>query len=162
MKNPLKGAEIPSIPWQALLRIAIGVLFMSSGFGKLAQPRANFIAAIQSYSFLNEWFEQIASHVVPWTELLGGAFLALGLWGRAALVVIWLLDSAFIGVIAQALIRKLAIDKCGCLGELLSIPPQVMIGVDIALWLACAYLWAKREKAAAAGLDVRFENKGKP
>lgn len=157
MKNPLRRAEIPSIPWLALVRIAIGLLFAISGFGKLAQPRANFIAAIENYSFLNEWGIEAASVIVPWAELLGGAFLALGLWQRAALVVIWLLNSAFIGVIAQALVRKLTIDKCGCLGELLSIPPQVMLGVDALLWLACAFLWVKADEGAALSLDRQFE-----
>ena len=141
------------------LRVLIGVLFVVSGFEKLIQPPENFLFVIQNYDMLNERLEAAAAHVLPWFELFGGAFLAAGLWTRAAACVVWALNTAFIAAVSQALARKLPIDECGCFGELISLPLPAVLAMDAAVWLACAAMLAFPGSASRLSFD-RFLARG--
>lgn len=117
-----------------VLRILIGVLFVLSGIEKLTRNYENFILVVQSYKVLNDHGAVYVARVLPWLELILGAFLILGFRVRATLVALWVLISAFIAVVGSALFRKLPIDDCGCFGGAVSFPLKGILIFDTALW----------------------------
>ena len=139
----------------ALLRILAGVLFIVSGFSKLMQPYQNFMAVVDSYDLLNRSETLLFAQAVPWVEYFGGLFLFLGLWTRESLVLLWVLNSAFIVALSSALWRKLPIQDCGCFGKAATLSPKQTLALDTALWVVFVVLWALRRGACALGLDRR-------
>ncbi len=84
--------------------------------------------------------------VMPWVELVTGAFLLMGLHLRLASRSALGLFSLFILVIGQAMVRRLPVDECGCLGEWLTVPPLAMLGLDVVSWALCWVLILKLER----------------
>lgn len=139
-----------------LLRIALGSIFIISGFEKLAGPYQNFLFVIQSYDLLPPVFEELTARIFPWFELFIGLFLFLGLWLTKALLGSLLMSLTFMSVVSQAIIRKLPLDECGCFGELVSFPLHVVLMIDISMCL-CALLMLKFLKASQqCSLDAYF------
>lgn len=139
-----------------LLRALAGAVFVWSGFVKLVEPRENFAAAIERFRVVGPEAAGLLSYIFPWAELLGGAYLALGLWTGAATLFLWALDSAFLVVLAQAKLRGIDAGECGCFGEGRSLPVRAMFAFDAAMWWAFAGLWWRRTAASAWGLDRVF------
>ncbi|MBY0402753.1 MAG: DoxX family membrane protein [Cyanobacteria bacterium] len=97
---------------QPLVRVGLGVIFLSSGWEKLNQLDA-FYKAAQNYKILPPEITHFYSVMVPWLEIGLGAYLILGLFLR---VTSWLsaaLYLSFVIAIAMVLMRGDAID-CGC------------------------------------------------
>jgi len=91
--------------------------------------------------------------VVPWVEVFLGAFLVLGLWLPLALRLTWGLTLAFITIVAQALVRDLPLEECGCFGQLISIPPRGIVVLDMLMLLALAILIVYIQKTSYVSLD---------
>lgn len=138
------------------LRIFIGLVLLVSGFEKLLSPYQNFMYVIQAYQFLPTWLERIAAVSVPWVELIVGLFLTLGLWINWSLKGALLLFLSFIIIVAQALLRHLPIDQCGCFGENIHIPPQAIIVFDSVMILSLFWLSRQPSKLKAFSLDQRL------
>ncbi len=139
------------------LRIATGLIFVVSGFIKLMQPYQNFLATVQSYEILNGEPAVLLAKTMPWAEFIVGMFLALGLWSRASMFILWIFNSVFIGVLGYALIRKLPIQECGCFGESFSLKPSQTLGLDIGLWLLFLFMAAYFEAARSFSLDKQLD-----
>lgn len=140
-----------------ILRILIGSVFVISGFEKLIGPYQNFLYVIQSYAFLNVFWEEVAARVVPWLELFLGVFLIFGLWLGWVLRGLLVLVTAFIFVVTQALVRGLPIDECGCFGGLISFPPPVVLLLDSALLFLSALLLYRLDRTSSLSLDGYFQ-----
>lgn len=132
--------------------MALGCLFIFSGFEKLIGPYQNFLFIIASYDILPSWAEEIVARSWPWIEFFLGVFLALGLWLRWTLVAVTGMLFSFIVVVAQALARHLPIDECGCFGDISFSLPVVLI-FDIALALIAGFLYLRHEKTVFLSLD---------
>lgn len=140
-----------------ILRILTGLIFVVSGAEKLIWPWQNFLYAIQSYEFFPPGADAVVAHVFPWIEFLTGLFLALGLWVGSSLKAALVMYSAFILIIAQALIRHLPINECGCFGALLSLKPQHTLLMDSFFFLSLIWLLKNVKGAEKFSLDAYFK-----
>jgi putative oxidoreductase len=127
------------------MRLLLAVIFMASGFLKLVEPSANFLAVIHSYQVVTGFPARAFAEAIPWVELIAGAFLLAGLWIKFSTALLWVLNSFFIGIIAQAILRRLPVKDCGCFGEaFLSFTlPQALI-FDIFTWVLLILLFLSR------------------
>ena len=117
-----------------LMRIMIGMVYIISGAEKLLQPHENFLYIIQEYDIIPSVTVAYAvAWLFPWLELFLGGFLLLGLWTRESLTSVGLFSAVFIVVVGQAIIRKLPLAECGCFGDLVGIPLEVTLVIDIVI-----------------------------
>ncbi len=141
------------------LRLALGGLFVLAAYQKLfSGPFASqtFSESIRAFRVVEDVeLVRLATFMIPWVELFAGLALILGLWTRAAAMVIGLLLSVFISGIVSVELRGLVAD-CSCFGKykLLcgneAIPlfkgtkpvGWCKVGEDAAMALMAAALWA--------------------
>lgn len=99
-----------------IFRFVIGAVFIWSGIIKIldpllfAQDVANYQAFPQTLSFL-------IALILPWVEILCGLLLVLGIWSRAAALMISGLLLAFLFLLVVTIIRGIDV-TCGCFGAL--------------------------------------------
>ena len=136
------------------LRIALGALFVYSGFSKVVLPHHNFLYVVESYEILNPAIADAVARAFPWIEFLAGVFLLAGLWTRLSSAVLWILNTLFIGVLISALWRKLPIEDCGCFGGGIRLPLPATLAVDIGLWFLFLLVVTGAAKARRFGLDA--------
>lgn len=141
----------------AALRIFIGLVLLISGIEKVISPYQNFLYVIQAYQFLPGVLEKAAAIIVPWVELIVGLFMVLGLWLNWSLKASLLLFLSFVIIVGQALLRALPIDKCGCFGEAIHIPPMYILVFDSLVILVLAWLLMRPAKTLRLSLDTRFK-----
>jgi len=140
-----------------VLRTLIGLLFIVSGGEKLIWPYQNFLYVVQGYQLLPSGLDEAVAHIFPWMELIAGLFLVLGFWLPVVLRSVLVFFMTFILIIAQALLRKLPIDECGCFGQLLTLKPQHTLIMDSVLFLVTLFLLANLKKTEALSLDKHFQ-----
>jgi uncharacterized membrane protein YphA (DoxX/SURF4 family) len=136
-----------------VLRLLIGCLFLVSGGEKLIWPYQNFLYVLQSYQLLPPGLDTAVARIFPWMEFIAGLFLVLGFWLPVVLRCVLMFFTTFILIIAQALLRKLPIDECGCFGQLLSLKPQHTLIMDSILFLLTFLSLANIKKTEAFSLD---------
>jgi uncharacterized membrane protein YphA (DoxX/SURF4 family) len=93
-----------------IIRIALGIVFVSSGLPKLFDPKA-FAKAVSLYEIVPEQILPLVAIVIPVTEVLAGIGLILNIKG--ALTVIAGLLVMFVTVLSYGILNNLDID-CGC------------------------------------------------
>jgi putative oxidoreductase len=93
-------------------RVALGVVFVYSGWTKIADP-PGFAHMVWNYKILPPALVNIVALVLPWVEVLAGAALVAGIWSRSAALILAALLTVFIAGIALNLHRGNPID-CGC------------------------------------------------
>jgi uncharacterized membrane protein YphA (DoxX/SURF4 family) len=110
--GPLPGFAL------VVVRLVLAGLFGFAAYVKLSDPQA-FAFSIKGFKLdaIPDGLVTLATFAIPWTEMLCAICLLLGLWTRAAALVLSLLLVVFIGAIASALARDLNV-KCGCFGNL--------------------------------------------
>jgi uncharacterized membrane protein YphA (DoxX/SURF4 family) len=140
----------------AFLRIILGLLFVVSGAEKVLSPYQNFVYAIEAYQLLPGWASAPFAQVFPWFECLTGLFLMLGLWTKKALLGAIVMTGMFILVVTQALLRHLPLDQCGCFGELVHVPPRVILVFDSAILLLLYMLDRGLKATSRFSLDNYF------
>lgn len=96
----------------ALLRVALGAVFIVASFDKIQNPEA-FATTIANYRLLPYTVINGIAIALPWLEVVTGTLLALGVWIRANTMIAWGLLLVFSLAISQALVRGLDI-SCGC------------------------------------------------
>jgi uncharacterized membrane protein YphA (DoxX/SURF4 family) len=122
-----------------LLRAALGGLFVFAGLNKLflngVEPNPfapeSFAEAIMAFKLVDD--DQLvtwATFMIPWTEIIAGAALILGLWSRGAALVIGLLLAAFIAAITSVIFRGIPVTNCSCFGQY-----KLLCGNDVAQFL---------------------------
>lgn len=138
------------------IRILLGCIFLISGGEKLLGPYQNFLYIIQSYEVIPGPIDVLVARVFPWIEFLIGLFLILGFWTSTALKGFGICVAGFISIVSQALLRRLPIDDCGCFGELIHFPPQVILMFDVILFVLACMLLRKINETRKCGLDSLF------
>jgi putative oxidoreductase len=96
----------------ALLRVALGAVFIVASLDKILNPEA-FATNIANYRLLPYTVINAIAIMLPWLEVVTGTLLILGVWIRASTMIVWGLLLAFSIAISQALARGLDI-SCGC------------------------------------------------
>lgn len=136
------------------LRVAVGAIFMYSGWTKLMEPSSNFAGVILGYRIVDLRTAIFISTALPWFEWAAGAFLALGLWTRQSLAALGGLCLVFFGAIVSTYIRKIPLQDCGCFGQ----GPHTMplwgtLILDAVLITVISCLFWKKEASSRYGLD---------
>ena len=102
-----------NIQFKAVVRWALGLLFVWAALSKLANP-TEFLGSIYAYELpLPDVLLRLAAMAVPWLELLCGLALLANLWTESALATVLGLFAMFIIFTGQAWARGLDI-SCGC------------------------------------------------
>ncbi|MFN5945236.1 MAG: DoxX family protein [Phycisphaerae bacterium] len=114
-KNPA------AMGWLSLAcRVALGGLFIFAGTMKLMKPQG-FADSIMGFKMLNPDTQGhliiTMAYVIPWTEVIAGTLLVLGLWARASATVIVSMLVAFIGGVLSVIARDIDA-KCSCFGSI--------------------------------------------
>jgi triosephosphate isomerase len=140
-----------------VLRFVIALIFIVSGFEKLISPSENFLYVLQAYAVFPDVIARIASVVFPWIELGIGVFLALGLWLRPAVMALACMSGSLIMVVAQAIIRQLPIDSCGCFGELIHLPLKGVIILDLVIFASAIFFLRDMGAVRRFSLDKFYD-----
>jgi putative oxidoreductase len=98
----------------AVTRIYLALVFLISGLEKI-NDLSSFAQSIENYRILPIYLVNIVAIIVPWLEVIAGAFLLLGIYIKENSVIILLLLSIFTLGVLSAILRNLDID-CGCQG----------------------------------------------
>ena len=105
--------ELITHPWLTIrVQLALGTLFVIAALPKIADP-PSFAHMIYNYRLVPANLINLMALIMPWVELLAGLALILGVWKRAALMLIGAMLVVFIVAIGINLGRGNAID-CGC------------------------------------------------
>lgn len=101
-----------------VLRVLLGGLFVFAAVMKLQdiQGFAFSVKAFELFPAGADHAPKLLAFVVPWTELLVGLLLIVGLWTRAASLLLAVILVGFIGGIISVLARDLNV-SCGCFGR---------------------------------------------
>ncbi len=103
------------ITHRVFLRLAgliVGGVFVYASWDKITQAD-RFADIVHDYDMLPLLFVNAFALMMPWTELVVGATLIVGVWRRASGLLATALTVSFMVAIAQAEIRGLEIE-CGC------------------------------------------------
>lgn len=100
----------PLLGW--VLRTYIGGVFITASMYKINYP-GEFAETIASYQLVPYWGVHLMALVMPWTELICGVMLVLGLRTRAAAVLAGSMLAVFSIAIIITLLREIPIG-CGC------------------------------------------------
>ena len=95
-----------------VIRLILGGVFVYASVDKIIHPAA-FAEAVYNYQILPDALINLTAIVLPWLELILGAFLILGLWLPGAALLCNLLLITFFGALVFNLARGLDI-HCGC------------------------------------------------
>ncbi|MFN8534566.1 MAG: MauE/DoxX family redox-associated membrane protein [Dehalococcoidia bacterium] len=130
MANVSPDIVAPRANWALWLLIAcrliVGALFVLAGITKIVAP-GSFSAALVAYGILPISLVYWVSLLFPWVEVTIGSLLIIGLFTRfAAWTAIGLL-LMFCVLIAQALLRGLSLEDCGCFGGITQAVPALTI-----------------------------------
>jgi len=102
--------------WLLLLfRIIVGGVFIWAGALKIADP-LGFAQSIENYQVVPHSLAFLIAVVLPWVEVLSGAFIIIGVFKSSSALLISLLLAGFIGLVALALVRGID-TSCGCFGS---------------------------------------------
>ena len=127
-----------------IIRVALGAVFIYSGWEKLMAPFENFEAVIEGYQFLKPPFIFLVAVSFPWLELIFGAFLALGFLIRTSALALSFLLITFLVLLCRSFWLHLPVSECGCFGSGLSLAPWQAIILDIGLLsMAVLTIWLK-------------------
>lgn len=120
-----------------VFRIVLGGLFVYAGAIKALEP-LDFAQSVRNYQLVGQSLSFCAALILPWLEILAGAFLILGLWKRGAALVLTGLLAFFIVLTVVTMVRGLDVD-CGCFGALDRKAGLSVILEDLALlyWGLC-------------------------
>ncbi len=127
------------IAW--MLRLVVGGAFIFAGVLKIADP-AKFAIDVSNYRLVPHQFTNLVAILMPWMEVVAGAFVLTGVWLRAAALLIAGMTVMFAIVILSALARGLNIE-CGCFGTLGG-KHIGLVNLAIDLTLFCLAAWLVR------------------
>lgn len=126
-------------------RMFLGGLFLLAGSLKIQDPQA-FLFAINGFKLLPPHLAYTMAFVIPCVEIVAGAMLVLGLWSRAAALVLVGLLFAFILGIVNVLVNGYD-TKCSCFGRIewpcpAEVGPcQIIRNCIMALFAVPVFVW---------------------
>lgn len=103
-----------------IARLVVGGLFVFAASVKLSMPQ-EFVESVLAFKVfdgkpLPDHLATLAAFAIPWTEMICGTLLLLGLWARSAALVLGTLLVTFI--VALLLVLRLPGPiECGCFGK---------------------------------------------
>ncbi len=97
-------------------RLVVGGIFIWAGVSKIIDP-LGFAQNIVNYRVFPEGISSFLALVLPWIEVICGAFLILGIFRSASALLLSCFLVVFLVLITVTLIRGIDID-CGCFGSL--------------------------------------------
>ncbi len=122
-------------------RMALGTMFIVASIDKIGSPDA-FSENVAAYGLIPYSLVNLFSLIVPWLELLCGAFLLGGFLIRPSSGLLTVLLGMFIVAMISALARELKID-CGCFGKEHASPVSwLRVLEDIGLLLLALHSYA--------------------
>lgn len=98
----------------AILRIYLALIFILSGLDKINNLDI-FAESILNYKILPIYMVNIFAVIIPWIEVISGAFLLLGIFIKENSIIIFSLLLIFTTAVIIALLKGLNIE-CGCMG----------------------------------------------
>lgn len=114
-----------------IARLVVGGLFVFAASMKMGMPQ-EFVESVLAFKIfeghkpLPDHLATLAAFAIPWTELICGVLLLLGLWARSAALVLGVLLMTFI--VALVLVLRLPGPiECGCFGKF-EIPCGKIVG----------------------------------
>jgi uncharacterized membrane protein YphA (DoxX/SURF4 family) len=113
MDEKIRATDLPGI----IARLALGGVFIYSGWLKAVAPAEEFAYAIETYKVVPAGLAMFTALTVPWIELYLGVFLAAGVFTRCSAFCLGAMLLGFEGLLLQAIIRKLPVTSCGCFGS---------------------------------------------
>jgi uncharacterized membrane protein YphA (DoxX/SURF4 family) len=130
----------------AFLRLFPGSVLLFSGYLKAIRPPEEFAALLANYWLLPPGFLVPLARAVPWVEMWVGLCLLTGFGVRRAATAAAVLYGVFVAFLAQALLRHLPMNDCGCFGRLgPALRPAQTLVMDLVLGAACAVAAWDRE-----------------
>jgi uncharacterized membrane protein YphA (DoxX/SURF4 family) len=99
-----------------VFRIALGLVFIISGAGKLAEGAA-FVEQVEEANIIPHTLARVYGTALPYVEIVIGALLILGLFSRLAAGIGGLATLSFIIGNSTRLYRGLY-GECGCFGNI--------------------------------------------
>lgn len=130
----------------AVLRLLPGSVLVFSGFLKAIRPAEEFAALLSNYWILPPALLVPLARVVPWAEMWVGLCLLTGFGVRRAATAAAVLYGTFVVFLAQALLRHLPMNDCGCFGRLgPALRPAQTLVMDIVLGALCVLAAWDRE-----------------
>lgn len=100
-----------------LCRVVAGGALLLAGVLKVGGNPAAFALSIEAFRLVPGFLVPPLAFYLPWFEIIVGAALVIGLWGREAAVLTLALYAAFTLGLLSVVLRGMDID-CGCFGGL--------------------------------------------
>ncbi len=132
-----------------VLRVTLAGIFIYASWEKILKP-ATFADIVEGYRILPAATVGLVAMWLPWTELVGGVILVVGVWTRAVALLFSGLTVVFIAGLIQAMARGIDI-HCGCF----SLDPEAVARSWTSLWqeflllAGCLWLWIGHWKEPA-------------
>ena len=128
-----------------------------SGFEKLISPYQNFAVIVEKFELIKGPVVPMFAKTFPWVEFVAGIFFMIGFWETVSLIILWGMNVVFIGVLAQAIFRKLELDSCGCFGQAVTLSLPQILSLDIFLCSLFFVYFFFRRHLNPPGLDQMFK-----
>ncbi|MBI4423092.1 MAG: DoxX family membrane protein [Elusimicrobia bacterium] len=149
-KTQTQAAPAPPAPagpdWRAnaavAARLLVGGLLLFSGLHKAGAPVEEFMAVLEGYAVIPDPHLRLFAWVMPWAEILGGLFLAAGLWTRPAAVVTAGLSASFFLALLSTKLRGIELLNCGCFGEGIHLERWQAMTLDTILLAGSGLAWS--------------------
>lgn len=148
-KEAVQPARDDLTKWWALAaRLLLGGLFMVAGYSKASFPPEAFAASLEAYQLFPEPLLMPIAMVLPWVELLLGAFLVCGYFTRPAAAGLGALLGGFLLSLLSVIVRGLQLDSCGCYGAWgPQLTPHQAFAFDCVLAGLAVMLYLRRDDA---------------
>jgi len=114
---------------EILFRWLLGATFMYASYYKIMSP-ADFAKAVYGYNLFPVFLINLIAVILPFVELISGLSLILGIYPRAAALIINGLLIAFIFILTVNIIRGHEFD-CGCFSANKTGSPIRMVARDV-------------------------------
>ncbi len=95
-----------------IVRLAVGIIFIYASLDKISDP-AQFARIMYNYHLLPGALINIFALALPWTEIICGILLILGVYKEGSIILINLMVLVFIVAIGINLFRGINLE-CGC------------------------------------------------
>ena len=121
-------------------RLAIGVMFLLSGIGKM-MDLGNSVKAVYNFQLIPwDWAITLVGYALPFVELACALFILLGVFTRLGCYCIGAMSIVFFfGKMIVVFVQGRSIN-CGCFGELMNTMAEVTIWLDIPMLILCLIL----------------------